>query len=231
VAVASGTSYDVPSSGKITSWTTFSTGPAGQQWKLKIFRMVGDPAGSSYLVVGHSAVQTLTPGGTAGNTFPADIAVKAGDVLGLHNVSDNSKCAVLGAGSAFKYAGFVGDLADGASDVFGVASSARLDIQASFVPDNDFSLTKMKRNRNKGTAALSFNLPNAGTLAASGKGAKIAVSKSVPAGLAQLVVKAKGRQRRALNSSGKVKLKVGVTYTPTGGDPKTTKLKVKLLKK
>ena len=46
------------------------------------------------------------------------------------------------------------------------------------------------------------------------------ISKSVAAGSAQLLIKA-GEKKRKLNKTGKVKLNVAITYTPTGGDPST----------
>ena len=59
-----------------------------------------------------------------------------------------------------------------------------------------------------------------------GKGAKVAraagavTSKAVSAGKVQLLIKAKGKKKKKLNETGKVKLKVAVTYTPTGGHPR-----------
>ncbi len=47
------------------------------------------------------------------------------------------------------------------------------------------------------------------------------VSKAVTPGAAKLLIKAKGKKRSTLNATGKVKLNVSVTYTPTGGDPGT----------
>ena len=57
------------------------------------------------------------------------------------------------------------------------------------------------------------------------------ISKSVPAGAAQLLIKAKGKKKRKLNETGKVKLNVAITFTPTGGDPSEQSLKVRLKKK
>jgi hypothetical protein len=45
-----------------------------------------------------------------------------------------------------------------------------------------------------------------------------------------LLIKAMGKKKRKLNETGKVKLNVAVTYTPTGGDPSTQSIKVKLKK-
>ncbi|HEY6654678.1 MAG TPA: hypothetical protein VI028_11160 [Solirubrobacterales bacterium] len=57
------------------------------------------------------------------------------------------------------------------------------------------------------------------------------ISKSVGAGQAQLLIKAKGKKKRKLNETGKAKLNVAITYTPTGGDPNIQSVKVNLKKK
>ena len=94
---------------------------------------------------------------------------------------------------------------------------------------------KTQLDRKKGTATLSFEVPNAGELTGSGKGAKVASgarsSKAVQARTATLLVKAKGEKKRKLNETGKVKLSVAVTYALTGGDPSTQSVTVKLKKK
>jgi hypothetical protein len=102
-------------------------------------------------------------------------------------------------------------------------------------PTNAFTLGKTALNKKKGTATLNLTLPNPGELTASGNGVKASsagarTSKSVGAGQAKLLIKAKGKKMRKLNETGKVKLNVAVTYTPTGGDPNTQSVKVKLKK-
>ena len=102
-------------------------------------------------------------------------------------------------------------------------------------PTNSFVAGAVTRNKKKGTATLAFNLPNPGDFSGSGQGAQVAstgavTSKAVPAGIATLVVKAKGKKKRKLNEKGKVKLNLAVTYTPTGGDPSTQSVRVKLKK-
>jgi hypothetical protein len=105
------------------------------------------------------------------------------------------------------------------------------------VPSNAFTIGAITRNKKKGTATLSANVPNPGELTASGSGVKASsagravTSKSVGAGQAQLLIKATGKKKRKLNETGKVKLSVAVTYTPTGGSPNTQSVKVKLKKK
>jgi hypothetical protein len=115
----------------------------------------------------------------------------------------------------------------------------RLELEAVFVPDGSFSLERTQRNKKRGTAILSFSLPNPGVLTGSAKGAKVSIARSGPVGgvaapnttPSQLLIKAKGKNRKVLDDSGKVTLKVKVTYTPTGGDANTLPLKVKLKKK
>jgi hypothetical protein len=46
----------------------------------------------------------------------------------------------------------------------------------------------------------------------------------------KLTIKAKGKKKGTLNETGKVKVNPKITYTPTGGDPTTQSIKVKLKK-
>src|SRR5687767_4184555 len=70
--------YAAPFTGVITSWS-FQAGPvAPQQLKLKVGRAAG---GDSFTVVGESAVES--PVANAPNSFPTQVAVQAGDVIGI----------------------------------------------------------------------------------------------------------------------------------------------------
>jgi hypothetical protein len=232
--VSVGNSYTVPGTGTITQWSTYgNSSPGSPQLKLKIFRLIAPPA--IYLVVGHAGPRTVTGTGTAANTFPANIRVQAGDLLGVNGAG--SWCILASDGG--RQVQYNGDLADGASAPFTTPANRRLNVQATFVPDNNFGLARTTRNKKRGTATLVFDLPNPGQLAGRGKGAKVTVTSpttqgSVPApgsGPSQLLVKPTGKKRVKLNDSGKVKVSVSATYTPTGGDPRTKSLKVTLKKK
>ncbi len=227
------TTYVVPSTGGVTSWTLTSwstfAGPTGGSLAMKVFRPL--PGDKQFQVVGHAGPATVTPGGLAGNTFPANLAVKTGDVLGFHNYTNTLNCTAPEPGGTYLY--LTGDLADGASGgPFAVydAQPYDLDISATVSPVNDFSVGKTSRNRKKGTAKITFDVPNPGTLSGSGGGAKVSKAKTVAAGKATLKVKARGLKSRTLDRNGKLKLKLQVIYTPTGGDPKAKKIKLKLLK-
>jgi hypothetical protein len=229
--LTTGNSYTVPVDGTITQWSTYG-GPNPGTMKLKVFRLIASPA--TYLVVGHAGPQSVTPDGTAGNTFPANIRVKAGDLLGVN--AAGAWCILAADGGQHLH--YMGDLGDGASAAFTNPVTRRLNVQATFVPDNTFHLAKTTRHKKKGTATLTFDLPNPGQLTGIGKGAKVSPTSPKPQGTVvapgsgptQLLVKANGKKKRKLNDTGKVKLNLAVTYTPTGGDPNTQSLRVKLKK-
>jgi hypothetical protein len=230
--VASGNSYVVPATGTLTSWSTYANAGGGML-AMKIYRPLG---GSTYMAVAHDGPRPLIP--SMLNTFTGlSVQVKAGDVLG-----DGTPSAAGGPSAIFL--GAPGDqnlfrttLADGAQGAFADDDpDYRVNASAVINPANSFTPGAVTRNKKKGTATLAFNLPNPGDFSGSGQGAQVAstaavTSKAVPAGIATLVVKAKGKKKRKLNETGKVKLNLAVTYTPTGGDPSTQSVKVKLKKR
>jgi hypothetical protein len=71
-----------------------------------------------------------------------------------------------------------------------------------------FKVGKARLNRRRGIARLPVRLPGRGILKVSGKGYK-AVTKSVSAAkTVKLTIRARGKFRRKLNRSGKVKLRL-----------------------
>jgi hypothetical protein len=231
--VTSGNSYVLPGAGTITSWSTNAAAGPDQMLAMKIFRKTGDP--DVYTVVGHDGPRPLA-GGLV-NTFPASIPVKVGDLLGLNATNagtTNNACffEVPGESNFF----FFGNLNDGQAAAFNDETGNRLNATAVFVPTNSFTVGGITRNKKKGTATITVNVPNTGELTASGIGAKAAgaavISKAITGpSSTQLLIKAKGKKKRKLFETGKAKLNLAVTYTPTGGDPSTQSLKVKLRKK
>jgi hypothetical protein len=100
-------------------------------------------------------------------------------------------------------------------------------------PSNAFSLGKLKRNKKKGTAKQVVNLsvPDAGSVTISGKGLKTKTMGVTGTAQLKLPVIAKGKKHKALNSSGKAKIKAKVTYSPIGNAATTLIKKLKLLKR
>jgi hypothetical protein len=236
-SVTSGSSYVVPATGGITAWTLTSwshnaAADVGQELTMKVFRKVADPM--TYTVVGHDGPRPLTP--STVNTFQTSLPVKAGDVLGNNSKSPADNASYFPApGESFIV--IQPGLADGQTGTFALsADPLRLNISAVLEPTNSFALGQITRNRAKGTATLEATVPNPGDLTVGGKGVKSAgggtavTSKAVSGGPVQLTIRAKGKNKRKLNDTGKVKVKPTITYTPTGGAPSTQSRKVKLRK-
>lgn len=223
--------YTVPAAGEITSWTHRSQVGAGQTPTLKIYRKIGDPA--TFVVVGRDGPHPIAANTIA--TFSARIAVKAGDVLGLTGAggASNIGCKFPGPGES----GFLmNNLADGQQGAFTGSPDSRLNVSASLNPTNTFALGGITRNRKKGTATITAEVPNPGQLTASGTGVKaagVAVISAIATGpgKVKLLIRAKGKQKRKLRRTGKVKLAVTIIYTPAGGEASTQLTRLKLKKK
>jgi len=99
-------------------------------------------------------------------------------------------------------------------------------------PSNDFSFGKARKNKKKGTAKLTVNVPGAGELElAKSKKVKNDEERATAEGGVKLLVKPKGKARQKLGNNGKAKVKAEVTYTPDGGDPNTKSKRVKLARR
>jgi hypothetical protein len=233
--VAAGTSYTAPATGRITSWSSTAgvgAGP-GAKYTIKVFRQV---FGFTYSVVGHDGPRPLSESGVS--TFASDLPVQPGDVLGIHTSTIGTNCTGAETGLSGDTPLFRGmsNLADGSSGEFtGDNDNVRLNIAAELVPTNTFTLGAVQRNKKNGTATLAVSVPNPGELALSGNGVKAAgasAAQAVPtAGEVSLLVRARGKKKRKLNETGKVKLNLDVTYTPTGGDASAQSTKLKLKKR
>jgi hypothetical protein len=237
--VVSGNSYVIPTSGTIISWSTSAQATPGQEYTFKIFRKIADP--STYQVVAHDGPRKLNPGTV--NTFPLNLPVQAGDVIGFHGAAVNHSCS-FDSGISQTYLTNTSDLQDGQSAAFSPFAPTTFELNISAVlalkPSNALVLGKVTRNKTKGTATLQVGLQGPGTLSLTGKGVKAqrpgraaVASRAVSGGVVKLPIKAKGKAKKKLNEKGKMKVKVVVTYTPKAeiaGDPKTETKRVKLVK-
>lgn len=105
-------------------------------------------------------------------------------------------------------------------------------------PSNAFSLGKPVLNKKKGTAKLPVTLPGPGSVQLldvrkTKKRVKGKLLQATAAGTVQLPVKPTKAARNTLLAKGKLKVKVSVTFTPTGGTAatQTRKLTLKLAPK
>ena len=96
---------------------------------------------------------------------------------------------------------------------------------------NDFSFGKVNKNKKKGTAKLTVEVPAPGELdLAKTKKVKADEGAITPGG-AFVSIKPRGKVKKKLNNEGKAKVKAILTYTRTGGSPNTKDKKIKLVKR
>jgi hypothetical protein len=82
-------------------------------------------------------------------------------------------------------------------------------------------------NKSKGTAKIKVEVPGAGRLKLTGKNVK-SVGKEVDGGSETLTVKPSGKAKNKLESTGRVRVAVRITFTPTGGEPNSVSRKLTL---
>jgi len=225
-----GSQYKVPSTGGITAWTvtswSFEAGPTPPSIKLKIGRSAGP---DRFTIIGESGL--MTPGANRLNTFPVQIPVRAGDIIGNYTPPPIQNCGRnLPAGSGFQQHFLVGEVALGGTETFNIQDDFQSDLSAVLVPSNAFTLGPTTRNKKKGIAFITATVPNPGALAVSGKGLKRVAKTASGPGDVKLKIKAKGQKEQKLNETGKVKVTPTISYTPTGGDLSTQSRKLKLKK-
>lgn len=96
---------------------------------------------------------------------------------------------------------------------------------------NNFKFGKLKRNLRKGTAKLTIRVPAAGKLVLSGKKAKRAQRSAKRAGKVVLNIRPKPKAKKQLAAKGNAKVRIRVTFRPTGGDPLTKSKTLKLIQR
>jgi Domain of unknown function (DUF4214) len=119
-------------------------------------------------------------------------------------------------------------LADSRGPVATIAGSA---VVSAPLVVNHFTFSKQTLNPHTGTAILRIALPGPGSLSFGGRGVALRLlalparlsalqTKSITAaGTVKLLVKAKGKTRRRLRRKGSARVRVALTFTPTGGTP------------
>jgi hypothetical protein len=124
-----GAHYAAPLSGVITSWS-YQAAASSPQIKFKVARPQG---GNTFMIVGESDLKTPATG--ALNTYPIQISVQPGDVIGFYFATDGP-CAQAPVG--YDFHNFVGDPPPGTTAEFnGPFANGQLDVSAVLEPDCD----------------------------------------------------------------------------------------------
>jgi hypothetical protein len=232
-AVASGSSYTVATGGVITSWSFLTGSSAVPNLKLKVGRPL--PNGS-FRFIGEGTAGPQSPNTV--NTYPANIPVQVGDVIGIHTNSGSTAvpCSAFPTTPDDRYVRYEGDPATNSAAPPSVQGQrSRFPVTATVTAPGAIRLGKPILNRARGTAIEPVFVPNPGRVTLKGKGvvrqrtARASVSRAVhAAGIVNLLVKAKGKRKRKLANTGRVKVRITITYTPIGGDPSAHTKKIRL---
>jgi hypothetical protein len=114
--------------------------------EFKVFRPTGAHGG--YSVVGHDGPKDLVPGTT--NTFPVNIPVKPGDLLGLHTTT-TGPCDSNG-GSTDTVDSLFGDLGDAGSGMFTPNERSLLNVSAVVTTSGGGRAAALKKCKKKHSA-------------------------------------------------------------------------------
>jgi hypothetical protein len=223
-SVTGGNLYIARQAGTITSWSTNSFN-SGATYVFKVFRRTTDP--DVFQVIARSEPHSLGPGL---NTLPVSIPVRSGDMIGINESGAPNSCTfVLPGDSVLSHPG---DLSDGAAGEFSAVEDVRLNLSAVLVPSNEFTLGTVTRDRRRGSASLTAYVSNPGLVTISGKGLKRQIAKTVAVpGPVPFQIAAAGSFKRRLERKGRVTIIPTVTFYPTGGEPASKSLTVRLRKR
>ena len=96
---------------------------------------------------------------------------------------------------------------------------------------NNFKFGKLTLNKKKGTAKLKVKVPYAGKLTLTGKKVKKVKRSAKKAGTVVLNIRPKPKAKQQLIDEGSLKVKIKVTFKPTGGTARSKGRSVKLIQK
>ena len=220
-----------PVNGTVLRWR-IRVGDSSRVTNLRIIRPLG-----SGLFTGAGTSASVTPPTAATTSYPVQLPIRIGDYIGLDCCEPGvfqPDAEFFVTGNAAVRSEWQPRLADGGAAQAPLRTNGyEIAINAEINPISTFTLGAVAGNRNKGTATITANLPNPGQLTGSGTGVKTAViTRKVRApGRVRLLIEAKGTKKRKLNSTGKVKVRPEITFTPTGGSASTQSVQVKLIKR
>jgi hypothetical protein len=233
-AIPGGTAVS-PSTGMLSAWhVRLGTGTAAQTIRFRVVRRNTD---DTFTMIASGPLESV-PAGAGTYTFPLNLTIHAGDQIAMDADSGQQimwRAPLTGAASHE----FNPSPLDGESTAPPVFTNPDFDhtFNAVLNATNSFTLGAVTRDKKKGTATVQVQVSNPGQLIGAGSGVSVASvgareSQAVSGpGPATLTVRATGKKKRTLKRIGKVKLNLSITFTPTGGDPNTLPLEVKLKKK
>jgi V8-like Glu-specific endopeptidase len=119
--------------------------------------------------------------------------------------------------SDYMFGPYFGSLAQ---QLYAAAGGATLASATKGPGSNRFSIKRLTRNRQRGFAIFSVEVPGPGRLTLSGDGLRTVTKQPSAAGIVKLAVRASGAARRVLRTNGRLHVEATLTYVPSGGQVK-----------
>lgn len=222
-----------PVTGTIVRWR-IRVGDSTRVTNLRIIRPLGGG-----LFTGAGSSPSVKPPIGATTFYDVQLPIQIGDYIGLDCCAPDffePDAEFFVTGSAVRNEWQPG-LADGGQGRAPLRTNPyEIAINAEINPTSTFALGAITHHKKTGTATIVVTVPNPGELTGSGRSVRVTkaavTSKQVHApGRVKLLIKAKGKKKRQLNSTGNVKVRPEITYTPIGGTASTQSMKVMLTKR
>ena len=177
------------------------------------------------------SVQIDTCGGYGPDTVLAVYTGDAVDALSL--VASNDDLASCAPGSGVTFTASAGTTYQIAVDSAAGSNAGYIGLSIHApLPSNDFSFGKVTKNESQGTAKLRVDVPGPGEIdLAETHSVKADHVSAQAAGTEVLMIETRGGARRKLNSLGLAQITAKVTYTPGGGESRTRKKEIRLVKR
>jgi RND superfamily putative drug exporter len=102
---------------------------------------------------------------------------------------------------------------------------------ADLPPSNVISLGTRSRDRRRGTAVLRVRVPGPGRLVVGGRGVRRRARTITRAGTVQVTIRASGTAAHKLRKRGRLRVRPTLTFTPSGGVPRTRRTAVVLVRR
>ena len=233
-----------PAGGLVTSFAIKSG--SADTVKFRLIKYVDTsghtvPPATASFATGAGTGPTVHLPGPGTYVFPASIPVHAGDFVGFDTSSTRANQAEPCAVGQLGFLNAKAVLSDGGPpQPLDGTSNCELLVNAVIQPSNAFTFGKTKLSAKRGTATVKVNVPGPGELSLRGKNVikasagirRAVVSKRVgAAGAVKLPVRPVGKTKQRLRESGKAKVKLKITFSPTGGVPSTQSRKLKLVQR
>jgi hypothetical protein len=215
-----------PVNGTVVRWR-IRVGDSTRISNLRIVRPLGRG-----LFTGAGTSPSVTPPIHATTSYVVGLPIRIGDYIGVDccdPVLFRPDAEFFVTGNAAVRDEWQPSLADfGAGRSPLRANGYEIALNADVNPTSTFTLQVITHNKGKGTATIAAKVPNPGELKVASASV---ISKKVRApGKVRLLIEAKGKKKRKLNSNGKVKVRPEITYTPTGGSSNTRSMAIRLIK-